>query len=342
MLTSTLRHSALRFLAASRPLARAAARGTLSSTRLFSSTANAHHQYQHQHQHQQQQNGANRTLLASLAGASSFAGLVAALAYVNSDSNAIQLDSGATSYTAEDSIQVESSINNFPTTIVSSQNGSTKFSLLGYGVRKVTFLNFKVYGLGLYIADEDLSKIPQVLNSTYLSQVYIDKYNKNLSHSENLLLALKDPKASEVLVNSLLDADIKFVVRIVPLRDTDFNHLRDGFVKSCIRNNYVKSQYPEQLNNGVDEIRAIFKKHRSKCPKNHVFLVETDSNGKVTFFYENYGTKPEKGELKSVLNLGTVQESIISKALLLNYFAGSKPISEDARKTSISEIARLV
>ncbi|GMM36341.1 Aim46 protein [Saccharomycopsis crataegensis] len=242
----------------------------------------------------------------------------------------------------EDTIVVDKSINSFPTTLVSPEDGQTKFSLIGYGNRKVTFLQFSVYGLGIYIANEDVAKIPEVLNSKYLSEVFIDKHDPSLSHADNLALALKDPETSEVLINNLLDANIRFLIRIVPLRDTDFNHLRDGFVKSCVRNRLVKSSAPDNLNSGIDEIRVIFKKYRSKCPKNHVFLVETDKEGKTSFIYENLGKHPEQKKVEEVVYLGTVQETVISKALLLNYFAGAKPISNDARKKCIDEILRVV
>lgn len=235
------------------------------------------------------------------------------------------------------SVTVDNSINAFPTELKSEEG--KPFSLLGYGTRKVTFLKFKVYGLGIYIADEDIRKVPVVLDLRFLSS--ITDADPSKSHQENLAIALKDPKMSEILINNLLDANIKFIVRIVPLRDTDFNHLRDGFVKSCVRNQLVKEQAPEQLDHGISEIRDIFKKYRSKCPKNHEFLVETDDQGKTTFIYKNYGKHPEKQKLKEKVELGTVSEPIVSKALLLNYIAGSSPISEEARLKCVEKLVNL-
>lgn len=264
---------------------------------------------------------------------------IAAVTFTGTFGKPVQLDS---SYAAiEENVSVDNSINPFPTTIQSTRDSHLNFSLIGYGVRKVTFIKFKVYGLGIYIANQDIGKLLEVLNSEFLSKAFIDKIDPSKTHKENLLAALKDPKVSEILVNSLLDADVRFMVRIVPLRDTDFNHLRDGFIKSCVRNKFIKDRFPDKLTDGVDEIREVFKKYRAKCPKNHVLLVETDSEGKTSFVYENYGKTPENGAVKEVVDLGTVQENLVSKAILLNYFTGSNPIDETTRQTCIEEIANL-
>lgn len=257
-----------------------------------------------------------------------------------SQSNAIELE--VISSEPDDSVEVDPSVNSFPCKMVSPHNGKTEFSLIGYGVRKVTFIRFKVYALGIYIANEDIPKVAKVFDSPYLSSAFVDVYDRNLSHQGNLNIALNDPKTSDILINNLLEADVRFLIRIAPLKDTDFNHLRDGFIKSAVRNAYIKSEYPEKLSEGIELLRAVFKNKKSKCPKNHLFFVETDEEGNPTFTYQDLGKNPKLGKVKETITLGTVQNSVVSKAFLLNYFAAKNPIAKDARDKAIDEFIRLV
>ena len=73
------------------------------------------------------------------------------------------------------SVAVDKSIDPFPTHLSAPDFPlSTKYTMLGFGTRAVTFLSFKVYGLGIYAADEDLELIPKVLDSKFLSSAFID------------------------------------------------------------------------------------------------------------------------------------------------------------------------
>ncbi|ODV63313.1 chalcone isomerase domain-containing protein [Ascoidea rubescens DSM 1968] len=250
----------------------------------------------------------------------------------------ISLDTLTPSYKNDESIQIDKVVNDFPTSVVSDYTND-EFSLIGYGSRSVTFINFKVYCLAIYISNSDLHLVSQILNSNYLSKTFIDgSKNPSNSHKENLLLALKDPKTSQVLIDNLLNSGVKFLVRIVPTRNTDFNHLKDGFVKTCLRNELNK-KYPEEMSKGIDEVRTVFQGYRSKCPKNHNLIVESLDGGKLAFTYQKLDKKNKK--IIKTVKMGVVNEPLISKAVLLNYMSGDAPISEEARQKCIEEISRL-
>ena len=57
-------------------------------------------------------------------------------------------------------------------------------------MRSVTFISFKVYGVGIYIAKKDVAKASSVLMGM------ADK--------------LKDPQESAQVIEKLLDSDVKF------------------------------------------------------------------------------------------------------------------------------------
>lgn len=141
-------------------------------------------------------------------------------------------------------VVVDSSLNPFPTEIPKGLFHND-FQLLGHGVRSVTFISFKVYGVGIYIAKKDIPKASSVLMGM------ADK--------------LKDPQESAQVIEKLLDSDVKFLVRLAPVRNTDFNHLKDGLIKSILAHPKSKEMKTE-LGVGLDELRQAFTR-RGTVPK---------------------------------------------------------------------------
>ena len=68
---------------------------------------------------------------------------------------------------------------------------------------------------------------------------------------------LKDPQESAQVIEKLLDSDVKFLVRLAPVRNTDFNHLKDGLIKSILAHPKSKEMKTE-LGVGLDELRQAF------------------------------------------------------------------------------------
>lgn len=225
------------------------------------------------------------------------------------------------------SVAVDSSISPFPTMLISANqtNLHTNFQLLGYGVRTVTFVNFKVYGIGLYIASEDVDKTRKILSPSYLSSFGTE------NHSLSELLS--HPEFSTEIVSKLLNENVKFAVRICPVRNTDFNHLKDGLIKSILAHPESKDN-KEIVGNGLEELRNVFSGFRGSVPKNHLLWLEILQQGKLSVSYED----PVKNKLT---NMGQVNEPMISKILFLQYLSGSKPLSKPLRKSCTDGIAGL-
>jgi hypothetical protein len=215
-----------------------------------------------------------------------------------------------------DTVHVDSAIDPFPITLRKSEFLSRNYELLGAGVRSVTFVGFNVYGIGLYIADSDISKARGIL----------------LAYPE-LDLHLKDPEKSVEVIHDLLLNGVKLVARINPVRNTDFNHLKDGLVKSILAHPRSKENR-EAIDLGVQQLRSIFLQRKGSVPKNHILYLEIEDGGKLLVTYEN--TKNGK-----ILKMGEVTEPLISNVLFLLYLSGKKPLSESLRTNCVSKLTAL-
>ncbi len=248
--------------------------------------------------------------------------LVSSLWVINhyQSSNQILLDQSIENL---NSVQVDKNVDPIPLSL----KLSTNYQLLAQGTRAVTFLKFKVYALGIYVANDDLYKIPTVLDSKFLCSTFIDTDNSK-SHSENVTNALHDKEKSKILISNLLDSNIRLVARICPIRNTDFNHLRDGLVKSIL----AAGVQDESLADGLQELKDAFNR-KGSVPKNNNLFIERLSDGQLQLIYEN----TRNGE---VVELGNVKNPIVSKLLFLQYLSGG--LSNDTRENAIQRIAQLV
>lgn len=230
-------------------------------------------------------------------------------------------------------VEVEKGLDPFPTMLSKAEYPvKADYTLLGYGTRAVTFLSFKIYGCGIYAATEDLELIPKVFDSKFLSSAFID-FDKSKSHRENLKLALENPEISRVLISNLLDSRIKLLVKITPIRNTDFNHLRDGLIKSIIAHSESKTD-EVRLNVGLDQFRDAFSR-RGSVPKNDDLLLELQSDGSLQLYHHSKKT----GESHT---LGKVTEPFIGKLLLEQYLSGPKPLSPSTKESVADRICSMV
>lgn len=250
-----------------------------------------------------------------------FTALVGSLWGINQlHSHQILLDNSKENLTA---IQVDKNVDPVPLSL----KLSTAYQLLAHGTRAVTFLKFKVYVLGIYVANEDVYKIPTVLDSKFLSSSLID-VDDTKAHSENVSIALHDKEKSKILMSNLLDSNIRLVARICPIRNTDFNHLRDGLVKSIL----AAGIKDEQLAVGLQQLKDVFSR-KGSVPKNNNLFIERLSDGQLLLSYEN----TKSGEF---IELGRVTNPIVSKVLFLQYLSGG--LSNDTRENAIHSISQLV
>lgn len=157
-----------------------------------------------------------------------------------------------------------------------------EYQLVGLGVRTVSFLGIQVYVVGMYIALSDIAILQECLIRT------IDPVATTLVANEKTKLKelLLDPERSEEIWNSILkDGKIRTALRIVPTRNTDFMHLRDGWVRGItaktqkspvVREDPVFSD--ESFGLAVNDFKAIWGGGaRKNVPKGETLLLTRDA-----------------------------------------------------------------
>lgn len=208
-------------------------------------------------------------------------------------------------------VVVDSSLSPFPTEIKKSANFHNDFKLLGHGVRSVTFVSFKVYGVGIYIAEKDIPKASKILSSL----------GKNL----------EDPEQSVEAIGELLDNDVCFMARLSPVRNTDFNHLKDGLIKSILAHPKSK-EMKEELAPGLDQLRNAFSR-KGSVPKNHVLCLEMFDGGKLSVSYSKPGKEGDA--------MGVVESPLVGRQLFLLYLSGAKPLSKPLKDSCVQGFINL-
>ncbi|KAF7510587.1 hypothetical protein GJ744_006199 [Endocarpon pusillum] len=241
-----------------------------------------------------------------------------------------------------------STIPTFPKTIyLSSLNasanasvvdkGQQKYQLVGLGIRTVSFLGIQVYVVGLYIAVPDIATLQERLVRK------MDPVATTLVPSERQKLRelLLDPvKGEEVWDDILKDGGIRTAFRIVPTRNTDFMHLRDGWVRGITGRTQARTAAGDQSFNdetfgaSVNDFKAIWGSGaRKSLPKGGTLTLTRDAEGKMAAWIEE-----KQGSLK----LGGVNDERISRLIWLGYLAGKNVSSEGARKSVVDGVMDFV
>ena len=115
------------------------------------------------------------------------------------------------------------------TTTTTTGSPRTEYQLVGLGIRTVSFLSIQVYVVGIYVATDDIA----TLQSSMIRQVDPIATALIPSEKERLRQMLLDPVQGELIWNQILrEKGVRSVLRIVPTRNTDFQHLRDGWMRA--------------------------------------------------------------------------------------------------------------
>ncbi|CAI4039571.1 hypothetical protein SMKI_08G2400 [Saccharomyces mikatae IFO 1815] len=236
------------------------------------------------------------------------------------------------SYT--ESVQVDSSVSDFPLTIDALNFPvSTTFKLLGYGQRHVTFLRFKVYALGLYLAENDKNLVANTLNEAYLHKYFLE-VDDSKTTKENLARFLRqDDSKSVMMIDDLLDSGMRMLAKITPVRNTDFKHLKEGLVKTISKHPDVINN-KETLENGLEELNKAFSR-KGSVRKNDDLIIELLANGSMQFSYHD--SKTNEFEV-----MGVVNNQLVGKFLFSQYLSGNRSPSPQAKKTAIDKLVTLL
>ncbi|KAH9901723.1 chalcone-flavanone isomerase [Xylariomycetidae sp. FL2044] len=206
-----------------------------------------------------------------------------------------------------------------------------EYTLVGLGVRTVSIFSIQVYMVGYYIATQDVAAIQARL----IKEINPIATTLVPNEKEELRKALMDPVRGEELWNAILqDVRPRSLFRIVPVRNTDFPHLRDGFVRAITARTQVHSQDygDEAFGEAMREFKGLF--NRGRVPQKKELLMCRDGSGQLTIEYDD-GTR-------GMVTLGKVSEERLSRLLWLNYLAGKQVASEPARKNIVEGIMEFV
>ncbi|KAJ1328923.1 Chalcone isomerase like [Microdochium nivale] len=234
-----------------------------------------------------------------------------------------------------------STIQTFPRTIdlhLGAQGAQEKvngvdYTLVGLGVRTVSFLSIQVYMVGYYIATQDIA----ALQARLVKEINPIATTLVANEKDELRQALLDPVQGEKLWGEILrDVRPRSAFRIVPIRDTDFHHLRDAFVRAVqSRSQLAPAEYAdEHFGAMMKDFRAVF--NRGKFPKKQELLLVRDGRGHLTVTHDATGTGAARE------TIGEIPEERITHLLWLNWLAGSKVASEPARQNIVAGIMEFV
>ncbi|KFX88284.1 hypothetical protein V497_03848 [Pseudogymnoascus sp. VKM F-4516 (FW-969)] len=207
----------------------------------------------------------------------------------------------------------------------------TEYQLMGLGIRKVSFLSIQVYVVGMYVATDDIAQLQRTLIKK------IDPIATTLvaGEKDTLKEKLLDPVVGEEVWNHILSStNVRTLFRIVPVRDTDFGHMRDAYVRAVTAQ---ARKNPEEFGDdkfgkSVAQLKAMF--GHGNVPKGRELVLARSGKGSLAAWFDTGKTGPQR--------LGEVDDERISRALWLHYLAGSHVASEAARKSIVEGIMEFV
>lgn len=218
----------------------------------------------------------------------------------------------------------------------------TNYTLVGSGVRILPISTFKVYALGIYMADEDLPLVSKILDTKYLSKTFIDddKEDPNTSHAEKVKAALNDPVKSEIIINSLLDGGVRFLIKMTPIIKSNLTFIREGGIIKSLKNSPEYNdleRFPglhDIIDTGINDIRKAYNR-KGSLVINDDLVMELNHENAMKFYY--YNVKQNK-----FFTMGQVTEPLLGKILFRNYLSANKPLCEEARRDFVEKIVELL
>lgn len=228
-----------------------------------------------------------------------------------------------------------STVPTFPRVLAFGDNSEeeVEYQLVGLGIRTVSFLGIQVYVVGMYIATDDIASLQENL----VKKIAPGEASTLVAGEKDLLKTLLyDPEEGEKLWGDVLkNTGVRTLIRIVPTRNTDFHHLRDGWVRQITARAQTptnKVEYGEEsFGVAMGEFKKLF--NRGSVPKQKELLLARGKEGRLVVWYDDG---------KSAQRLGEVGDERISRAVWLNYLAGKTVASEGARKSIIDGVLEFV
>lgn len=274
-----------------------------------------------------------------------------------SDADTIELVETGTSY-----------VPYFPKTIMlpsspgpEAVQSETEYTLLGLGIRKVSFLRVQVYVVGLYVRTASL----HILQNHLINTVNPTASALIPGEKDELRQMLLDPEKSTHIWESILSRKgieaVDMAFRVVPVRGTDFKHLQDGWMRGiasrtdevrrkqadllrqqAVENKQISLPKPvdegefsdESFGLAMKDFKGLFQ-GRGKAPKGSVIILTRNSDGTLGAFYQPITKTNKGGKMGTMTRLGEVRDERVSRLVWLLYLGGQNVSSENARKNIV-------
>ncbi|KAL9637276.1 MAG: hypothetical protein Q9164_002289 [Protoblastenia rupestris] len=222
-----------------------------------------------------------------------------------------------------------------------------EYQLLGLGVRKVSLFGIEVYVVGLYVAKGDVSKLQEELVRTSVGGGASTLVQ---GEKEDLRKTLLDGKGSERVWGEVLKlGGVRSAVRIVPVKNTNFSHLRDGWIRGIdARGKGQEFDDDEVFKTSVAEFKAMMG-GKGSVGKGRVLLLGRGGDGALRAWVEEdaavalqgtQGPLVSRGDRMSFL--GGVRDERVSRLVWMGYISGDSPASEQARKSVVEGVIDIV
>lgn len=190
--------------------------------------------------------------------------------------------------------------------------------------------------MGMYVRTQDISAI----QSRFIHLVNPDASTLVPSEKEQLRQRLLDPTSSTEIWETLLrEEGVRSVWRIVPSKNTDFAHLRDGWmngikratneIKTHIKSGPALTEYnDESFGGAVKNFREMFT-GGGRAPKGSVILLLREAGGAMEVLFQD----PKKAQ--TLESIGKVTDPRIGRLVWMGYLAGKGVSSEPARQAVV-------
>lgn len=182
-------------------------------------------------------------------------------------------------------------------------NNESQWSLLAYGVRAVTFMKFRIYALSIYSNSESIKKMDDFFTRNSIKQVDFDE---------------------ELCVNMLEKENIEFMTRITPLRDTTYEHLREGLIRSAMSSKEAKME-PAAMVDAVNTFRSNGMQRNGSVLVNDDLFIFKNKDNTLTLFHCDYKTK-------EYTRIGDCDHKLFGVALFSKYLNYDAPLTKEAQK----------
>ncbi|CCH58842.1 hypothetical protein TBLA_0A10640 [Henningerozyma blattae CBS 6284] len=230
-------------------------------------------------------------------------------------------------------IEIDAGISPYPTSINAREGMlGTTYTLLGCGVRYISVATFRLYALGIYVASNETSKIVNSLRETMKKNPEVYPVDANLKEYEIVENYLKDPSKNVLLIDNLMNTQIKLLAKLTPLRNTDFTHFRKGIVKA-VNKHPEASKHREEIDKGFEEVDQVFTRKGTLAKDDDLYL-ELKPNGSMEI-----STLRRKND--SYEKICTIQNPIIGKLMFSQYMCGPNAPSQMAKDAVAASIVDL-